>query len=116
MAKEMTYLDKIRKFVSMAGTLGGTHVWPSFGKFQMAFGERSGSAMYLYDVDGSNAYFCKFERGTDRPDMESVWNMPLAWFSEFILRQIFIELKFAARQTLDDAIYDIIRETLGEER
>lgn len=115
MEKEMTYLEKIRKFTSRVNAIGGAHVWPRFGSLQMAFGHGS-SNMFLYDVDFSDAHFCERERGSENADLEKVWRMPLAWLSEFILRQIFIELKFAARFTLDTNTYNELMDMLGEEQ
>lgn len=114
----MTNFDKIKLVVNKIASMGGVHVWPTFGTFVMSFedvGIGVGDSMYLYDIRSTALVFCEIDKdrsktsnqfdGKEKVACSKKWEMPLRWFSEEILHNVFVCLKNACKENLTEEAY-----------
>ena len=121
--EKMTNRDHLKAMVHRMDIMGGTHVWPEFGRFAAAFENRSvgvADHMWLYDIHCHHIVMCPEDKdrskkeGRPCPDYHQMWQIPLHWLSEGHLYSILVTLKDACKTQLTTKAYAEVLNEIGE--
>lgn len=108
----MSYAEKIKAISDCVSIFGGTIITPKFGTFVMGFNATTirNEKLYLYYIDGRDLIFApadkeeSAEKGELCPDYTRRYKMPIDWFSETMLSQIYnLQIKLCKEQLTETA-------------